>query len=207
MAYSLAPLYEEEDFMCETKECIVCGQEYRTIDALGKLQCRYHPGLITEDEEEVRRYSCCGQPLNPRAKRYNRMWKFGCTPADHTILERAYEKKDNLELLQRPENIEQYKIIEFDPLTCRYSVWRFDVTQAKYRLQYGTYSAELAARFREDLRTTLQAAEEEEESSDSEFALIESDDDEDDTGSEWTDDEEPVDDDDNNNDNVMPLFT
>lgn len=187
MAYSLAALYEDRDFMCELKICKTCGDQYKTVETLGKLQCRYHPGWIEEDEREVRRYHCCGQPLDARDPSYNRLLQFGCTPADHTILNRAYEAQDNLELLQRPDPEDHYRLVQFDPNNCRYSVWRYDFQQADYRLRYGTYNAVIAARFRAELQAAME--DEEEGSSDSEFALIQTDDEEEDDDETESEDE------------------
>jgi hypothetical protein len=143
--------------MNEIKCCKVCGGQYQTIDAIGRLQCRYHPDTypLSNFGQDVPRYSCCGQPLNPRDKGYRRELRYGCTPADHTILDREYIPEDSLQVVILPDDLPERSLVTYDAINCKYNIWRYDYVQAEYRLQYHSYSAEVDKRLKEELKQTL----------------------------------------------------
>lgn len=151
--YDLKPLYKDEEFMKEVKECEVCGARYKTIEAIGKLQCRYHPGTpygILSYETGIYRYSCCGQPVDNKDPSYRKELRYGCTPADHTILDRPYQQCDGLETTEYPpESLRNSNsIVTYDKRHSRYTLWRYDRVQAEYRIHYGTYSRDVDNRLK-----------------------------------------------------------
>lgn len=150
--FSLSPMYADAQFMNEKKCCKVCNRPYITLESIGKLQCRYHPDTFPySDDYTVARYSCCGQPLNPRDPGYRRELRYGCTPADHTILDRPYIKQDGLQTAEYPQSLPPQSVITYDSYDCRYTIWRYDFIQAEYRLRYCNYSAAIDARLKAEM--------------------------------------------------------
>lgn len=145
--YDLQKLYPCKEFMLETKICNNCNTRYRTIDSIGKLQCRYHPGSAYNDAffDDSLRYSCCGQPLDKRDKRWRRELRYGCTPADHTILARPYEACDSLTTTEFPDAslLNSNSIVTYNQKESKYQLWRYDKTQADYRVRFHTYNKEI----------------------------------------------------------------
>ena len=204
--FSLQSFYTNNDFMTEGKRCKTCDSIYRTIDAIGKLQCRYHPdpypsgNSFIHYNDEVSRYSCCGQPVNPRDKGYKRELRYGCTPADHTIMDRSYIEGDGLQIVMKPIDMPKQTIITYNIRDCRYTIWRFDYIQANYRLQYGTYDATVDSRLKA-LQKNVLCMDDEDSESDFSFSDVEeeedsTDADNDDEGSDESDIPLFVDDDD-----------
>jgi len=156
--FNLRSLYIDKEFMYEDKVCKVCRVMYKTIEALGKLQCRYHPGTPYEDQSL--RYSCCGQPLDVKDRAYRKQLRFGCTPADHTILDRPYRECDGLNTVEYPPNtlLNSNSIITYNRRASTHTLWRYDRIQAEYRIQYGTYDRDVDQRLKYDSRTEEGAA-------------------------------------------------
>lgn len=169
--FSLRPMYADTLFMSEKKCCKVCNKPYVTMDSIGKLQCRYHPDTFPySDDYTPARYSCCGQPLNPRDKGYRRELRYGCTPADHTILDRPYIKQDGLLTAEYPSYLPPQSVITYDSYDCRYTIWRYDFIQAEYRLRYGNYSAVIDARLKAEMTEELCLHAETDADSETEFS-------------------------------------
>jgi len=71
------------------RTCLRCRELYRDIDAMGRNQCRCHPGdfasIYAMPGVELGTWSCCGAPSSP----HHRQWRgrdaaLGCSALDHS---------------------------------------------------------------------------------------------------------------------------
>ena len=168
---SLSDLYSNREFMTELKVCRTCHTKYTTEGSIGRLECRYHPGNLsrvkfTQDNDNVSgqptasdcdRYICCNQPADPFHKDFKRSLRYGCTPADHTILPRPYAEEDAARLSAIPERslFGNSFVVTFNSAESKYLLWRHDFVQAEYRLQYSTYSSEADKRLKQGMNELI----------------------------------------------------
>jgi len=87
------------EWLLDNHVCAICGIEYTNQKALGKHECREHPGII-----QLGRWTCCGLIVSKELRTarlfYSRPFSLpllGCVRCDHKQTLEAYSNKPRID--------------------------------------------------------------------------------------------------------------